>query len=157
MLVVVPVAKRNDGDCFHLDQEIGVCQTRDVYDGHERWVDGLAPCLLEDGVGRTAVLPGDHVDSPLDHVFLASAGRLKHEFLLDENETLPGVTGKPVLIQHGRSDEALKVEAAERSAELLAGSGADVTLKLYDAGHRITPEMVGDMRAWLEERSPASA
>ncbi len=80
--------------------------------------------------------------------WIGQSGRLKHEFLTAE---LPSVAGRPVLIQHGRQDEALGVEAAERSAALLTEYGADVTLRLYEAPHVITPEMVRDVRSWLDD------
>ncbi len=84
--------------------------------------------------------------------WIGQSGRLKAEFLGAE---LAGVAGKAVLIQHGRQDEALAPTAAEESAAILSRNGADVTLRLYDTGHIIAPEMVVDMRAWLEAREPA--
>jgi phospholipase/carboxylesterase len=84
--------------------------------------------------------------------WIAQSGRLKTELL---EAQLPGVRGKPVLIQHGRDDGSLPVRAAEESARALAGHGADVTLRLYDAGHAITPAMAADAHAWLAEREPA--
>jgi phospholipase/carboxylesterase len=84
--------------------------------------------------------------------WIAQSGRLKTELLAPR---LPGVKGKHVLIQHGRGDPNLPVKAAEDSAEALSSHGAHVSLKLYDAGHAITPEMVTDARAWLLDREPA--
>lgn len=84
--------------------------------------------------------------------WIAQSGRLKTEFLQRE---LPGVAGKPVLIQHGRRDEHLPVAAAEGSAAALEAHGARVELRLYDAGHEITPEMVADVHRWLDAQEPA--
>jgi phospholipase/carboxylesterase len=84
--------------------------------------------------------------------WIAQSGRLKTELLAP---LLPGVAGKPVLIQHGRNDANLPERAAEDSAQALSGHGAAVTLRFYEAGHAITPEMVADARAWLSEREPA--
>ncbi|MGQ0551669.1 MAG: alpha/beta hydrolase [Planctomycetota bacterium] len=78
--------------------------------------------------------------------WVAQSGRLKHEFL---GPWLQRAAGRPVLIQHGRQDEPLPPAAAETSAQLLQEHGALVTLRLYDAGHELTPEMVNDLRAWL--------
>jgi phospholipase/carboxylesterase len=84
--------------------------------------------------------------------WIAQSGRLKTELL---EALLPGVAGKPVLIQHGRNDPNLPPHAAEDSAAALSAHGADVTLRFYDGGHAITPAMVADARAWLFEREPA--
>lgn len=83
--------------------------------------------------------------------WIGQAGRLKHEVLEAE---LPGVSGKPVLLQHGEADEAIGPEAARHGAELLGAHGADVDLRLYaDTGHRITDAMRADMHAWLADRA----
>jgi phospholipase/carboxylesterase len=84
--------------------------------------------------------------------WVAQSGRLKTEFLADD---LPGVKGKPVLIQHGRNDPHLPAGAADNSASALTEHGAEVTLLKYDSGHEITAPMVDDLRAWLIEREPA--
>jgi predicted esterase len=69
---------------------------------------------------------------------------------------MAGVAGKPVLVQHGRVDPHLPPGSAETSAAALTEAGARVTLRLYDAGHAITPEMAADCRRWLEEVQPAA-
>jgi len=84
--------------------------------------------------------------------WVAQSGRLKTNFLAQE---LPGVAGKPVLIQHGDKDPHLPADAAQTSAAALREHGAEVTLRTYDAGHEISASMVDDLRAWLEEREPA--
>jgi len=83
--------------------------------------------------------------------WIAQSSRLKHELLRDE---LPGVAGKPVLIQHGERDASLDVARARESAAVLREHGARVDLRLYDADHRITPGMVADARGWLEAHEP---
>lgn len=85
--------------------------------------------------------------------WIGQSGRLKDEFL---GEQLAAVAGRPVLLQHGRDDPATPMEFAERSARALERHGAQVELRLYDAGHVITREMVGDARAWLEAREPGA-
>lgn len=90
-------------------------------------------------------------DRPPVAGWIGQSGRLKHEFLEAE---LPSVAGRPVLVQHGRRDAALGPAAAERSATILSDHGADVTLRLYDAPHVITPEMVADARGWLAALAP---
>lgn len=83
--------------------------------------------------------------------WIAQSGRLKLEFLAP---WLPGVAGKHVLIQHGRDDPHLPPGSADDSAAALTRHGAQVTLRLYDSGHAISPAMARDCRTWLEERVP---
>ncbi len=83
--------------------------------------------------------------------WIAQAGRLKTEFL---TEQLPGVRGKPVLLQHGSGDKALPPAAAEDSRRALAAHGALVTLQLHDGGHEITAAMAAQARAWLTDVEP---
>ena len=84
--------------------------------------------------------------------WIAQSGRLKLEFL---GPWLPAVAGKPVLVQHGRVDPHLPPRSAEDSAAALTEHGAQVTLRLYDSGHAISPAMAEDCRRWLLERAPA--
>ena len=85
--------------------------------------------------------------------WIAQSGRLKLEFL---RPWLPAVSGKPVLVQHGRVDPHLPPRSAEDSAAALSEHGALVTLQLYDSGHAISPAMAEDCRRWLLERAPPS-
>ncbi len=86
--------------------------------------------------------------------WIAQAGRLKWEFL---GERIAGLSGKPVLVQHGRQDQSLDASRAERGVEVLRASGADVAWRLYDAGHLITPAMVADVREFLLRHEPPAA
>lgn len=67
----------------------------------------------------------------------------------------PDASGKPVLLQHGTLDEALPLDQAEATAELLRGFGANVQLATHECAHVITPEMAVEARAWLERTSAA--
>jgi len=83
--------------------------------------------------------------------WIAQAGRLKWEFL---GERIEGLADKPVLVQHGRLDQSLALERAERGVQVLRASGADVDFRVYEAGHAITPETVRDTREFLAAREP---
>jgi phospholipase/carboxylesterase len=85
---------------------------------------------------------------------VAQAGRLKWEFL---GERIPALANMPVLVQHGRTDAAIAPDRAERSAQVLRDSGAQVELVLYDAGHVITPEMARDAHDFLLRHAPPAA
>jgi phospholipase/carboxylesterase len=64
--------------------------------------------------------------------------------------TAPGkLTGKPVLILHGRDDETVSVEQAQSARDLLAEASAQVTFHEYEVGHKLNAQGVRDLEAWL--------
>jgi predicted esterase len=69
-------------------------------------------------------------------------------------ETLPDLSGKPILILAGARDALVPKEESEKLAELLRRSGADVTLRWADATHSITGGEVAAARAWLSAKFP---
>jgi phospholipase/carboxylesterase len=79
--------------------------------------------------------------------WIAQAGNVRADYV---EHGLPDLSGKPLLLQYGREDEALPDGAAEACRKLFADQGADATLSLHDAGHRIVPSMVTEVREWLE-------
>jgi predicted esterase len=66
-----------------------------------------------------------------------------------ELETLPDLSGTPVYLAAGRSDQMIPPESTERLAELLRGAGAEVTLDWQPGGHGIGRAEVEAARAWL--------
>jgi predicted esterase len=66
-----------------------------------------------------------------------------------ELETLPDLSGTPVYLAAGRSDQMIPAESAERLAELLRKAGAEVTLDWQPGGHGIGRAEVEAARAWL--------
>lgn len=91
----------------------------------------------------------------LDQVpgWISQAGGFREEYAGDP---FPDASGHRVLIQHGRQDEAIGLEVAESTAELLGNHGAQVTVRHYDAGHVILPQMADDVRSWLQQHQPPS-
>ena len=71
-----------------------------------------------------------------------------------ELETLPDLSGTPVYLAAGRSDQMIPPESTERLAELLRGAGAEVTLDWQPGGHGIGRAEVEAARAWLAEVIP---
>lgn len=62
------------------------------------------------------------------------------------------------LIVHGRGDEVLPVDWAERAADRLARLGIAHEVRLHDAGHELTPAMEDDFIDWLSDaRGPGAA
>lgn len=69
-----------------------------------------------------------------------------------EPERTPDLSGTPVYLAAGRSDQMVPPENTERLAQLLQEAGADVTLDWQPGGHGIRPEEVQAARNWFEDR-----
>ena len=59
------------------------------------------------------------------------------------------LAGRPLLMVHGRQDHVVRPEQAER---LFAAAGEPKTLRWYDAGHRLPPDVIRDAAGWLREQ-----
>jgi predicted esterase len=66
-----------------------------------------------------------------------------------EPETPPDLSGTPVYLAAGRSDQMIPPESTERLAELLREAGAKVTLDWQPGGHSIGRDEIEGARAWL--------
>ena len=66
-----------------------------------------------------------------------------------ELETLPDLSGTPVYLAAGRSDQMIPAESTERLADLLRKAGAEVTLDWQPGGHGIGRAEVEAARDWL--------
>ncbi len=71
-----------------------------------------------------------------------------------EPETMPDLSGTPVYLAAGRSDQMIPAENTERLAKLLREAGAEVTLDWQPGGHGIGPAEVQAARDWLTNASP---
>jgi predicted esterase len=58
-----------------------------------------------------------------------------------------------VLIAAGRQDPIVRPEQSQALADLLAGSGADVTLRWINAGHSLTREDLEAAGRWMTATS----
>ncbi len=74
-----------------------------------------------------------------------------------EPESPPRLAGTVVFVGAGTRDAIAPLAQAERLAELLASSGAAVTLHRVPAGHTLTQDEVDAARAWLERSLPEPA
>jgi predicted esterase len=70
-----------------------------------------------------------------------------------EPEPLPDLSGRAVFIGAGRADSISPVAQAERLADVLRHSGADVTLHWHPGGHVVTPGEMDAARRWIEQRA----
>jgi predicted esterase len=64
-------------------------------------------------------------------------------------ETIPTLTGVPVLIAAGRHDSIVPADEAEELASLLRSAGAVVSISVEEAGHGLTGQTMESVRAWL--------
>jgi phospholipase/carboxylesterase len=69
----------------------------------------------------------------------------------------PGLAGLPVLLQHGRQDEVVDLEAGREARDALSRFGARVDFREYDVGHSISEESLEDLVRWLSHRLDETA
>ena len=69
-----------------------------------------------------------------------------------EPATLPDLSGRSVLLSQGRTDPLIPASGAERLADLLGASGADVELVWQPGGHGLTGGDVTVARRWFQAR-----
>lgn len=70
-----------------------------------------------------------------------------------EPETLPDLTGVPVLIASGSTDPLVSHGQSKRLAALLTGSGADVTVHWSPGGHGLDQGDIEALHAWFAAQS----
>jgi phospholipase/carboxylesterase len=58
--------------------------------------------------------------------------------------------GFPFFISHGEFDDLVPMQALAEAEKLLTKQGADVTAKMYQCGHGVLPETVGDIISWMK-------
>jgi phospholipase/carboxylesterase len=69
-----------------------------------------------------------------------------------EPERTPDLSGTPVYLAAGRSDQMVPPENTEQLARLLREAGAEVILDWQPGGHGIGPEEVQAARNWFADR-----
>lgn len=70
----------------------------------------------------------------------------------DDPELVSNARGEPVFVAAGEEDTVIPPENAERTADLLADAGADVTFRTYPVGHRMIGREFRDISNWLGSR-----
>jgi len=68
-----------------------------------------------------------------------------------EPEMSPDLSGTPVYLAAGRSDQMVPPESTERLAELLKAAGAEVSLDRQPGGHGIGRTEIEAARSWLKD------
>jgi predicted esterase len=64
-------------------------------------------------------------------------------------ETQPNLSSRRVWIGAGANDPIVPTSEPQRLAKILQGAGANITIRLFDAGHNLTSEEVETARGWL--------
>ena len=70
-----------------------------------------------------------------------------------EPEKTPDLSGTPVYLAAGRSDQMVPPENTERLAQVLREAGAEVTLDWQLGGHGIGPDEIQAARNWFANRN----
>jgi phospholipase/carboxylesterase len=60
-------------------------------------------------------------------------------------------SGFPFFISHGEFDDLVPAMALNEAETLLTQQGARVTARMYDVGHGVLPETVGDIAMWISK------
>jgi phospholipase/carboxylesterase len=68
-----------------------------------------------------------------------------------EPEAMPDLSGTPVYLAAGHSDQMVPPENTERLAELLRDAGAEVDLNWQPRGHALGSDEIETARDWLAE------
>ncbi len=90
------------------------------------------------------------------HPGLLAGAVLLRAMMPFEPETPPDLSGTPVYLAAGRSDQIVPPEDTERLAELLREAGAEVTLDWQTGGHGIGRAEVEAARSWFAEEISGS-
>lgn len=72
-----------------------------------------------------------------------------------EPETLPNLTGVPILMLSGAADPIVPPENRDRLEEILKATGAAVTHEAVPAGHNLSPRDIAVAERWLQQRGSA--
>ncbi|WP_224449710.1 alpha/beta hydrolase [Haloprofundus salilacus] len=79
-----------------------------------------------------------------------------HGYLAESHADLepPNLTGKPVFVGAGSSDQIIPAQRAEAAAERLEELGADVSFSVYEAGHGVGRDELDELVSFVERQVP---
>lgn len=69
---------------------------------------------------------------------------------LVEAERSPANQQTPIFMGHGKVDNVVAIDRAEKSRDLLTGLGYQVAWHTYPMGHSVCPAEIGDISLWLQ-------
>ncbi len=134
-----------------FDHEDLVNRTHELAEFVERAVSeyDLDPgCIFAVGFSNGANIAGSLL---LLHPGLLAGAVLLRAMVPFEPEEMPDLSGTPVYLAAGRSDQMVPPENTERLAELLQEAGADVELHWQPRGHDLGSDEIKVARDWLAE------
>jgi phospholipase/carboxylesterase len=156
--VRAPIAE-GDGFAWFANRGIGrpVAESlRATVDWFRAWLDDVAPerpVLLAGFSGGAAFAGGLLLDEPQR---FAGAAILCGTLPFDAGvPTTPArLAGVPVFLAHGEQDRVIPRELLDRTWDYLTGASGAPTFALRSSGgHGVTPEVLANLGAWLEERA----
>lgn len=69
---------------------------------------------------------------------------------LVEAERSPANQQTPIFMGHGKVDNVVAIDRAEKSRDLLTGLGYQLAWHTYPMGHSVCPAEIGDISLWLQ-------
>jgi phospholipase/carboxylesterase len=70
---------------------------------------------------------------------------------------LPAERNQPIFVAHGRYDQMVSEDTAHLAKTFLESYGYTPDFHLYDMGHEISGEELGDLVPWMAEVLPPQA
>lgn len=135
----------------------GVFDEEDLVNRTHELADFVEESIAERGIDRSKLIAVGYSNGAniaaslllLRPEILAGAALLRAMVPLVP-EILPDLTGVPVLLSSGHQDPIVPADNTRRLAALLRNAGADVALRLENAGHGLTSLTVETAKNWLE-------
>ena len=67
---------------------------------------------------------------------------------------LPTERNQPIFVAHGRHDPMIAESTAHAAKDYLEGAGYSPEFHVYDMGHEISAEVLGDLVPWMASVLP---
>lgn len=88
----------------------------------------------------------------LAHPGILSGAILMRAMLPYRPQTIPRLSGFPVLVLSGNADPLIPADQRDRLAAILRSAGADLRYEVLDAGHGLTQPDLAIAAEWLAQR-----
>jgi phospholipase/carboxylesterase len=150
------------GKHWYLVPRVGYPDPETFFSSYEKLTVFLDSTLGERGMGwEQTILGGFSMGAVMSYAVGLGPGRPRPAAIMALSGFVPNVDGwepelagregLPVLIHHGRNDPVISVEFAHRAKGLLESGGLAVTYYESDAGHWIPPELLPELRDFVQQ------